>query len=505
MKRSPYVKSEYGESLEAMLKAADRILTQVFGHNSFRSGQREVIANILKGGNTIAIFPTSGGKSICYQIPAMILPGTTLVISPLISLMKDQVDSLTARKVPSTYISSTLSDHEVYSRIEEMKRGRFKIVYIAPERFYSEEFMNALKHVHIPFIAVDEAHCISQWGHNFRPAYLKIKNLIRIAGYPVTAAFTATANKKVQEDMIHLLGLGECHLFISSFDRSNLEFRIEFPGDSKAFILNHIRRHPDHAGIIYASTRRNVEEIYYFLKNHGCKAGMYHAGLGSEMRNTFQEKFINGTVPVITATNAFGMGINKLDVRFIIHYNMPKSIENYYQEAGRAGRDGKKAVCILLKTPGDYRLNKFLIDNNYPSIKTVERVYRRLLRRGSRGIPVELLVSKKAPDSLNLESALRKLIEYNYVSIKSGVVYPVSSQPLRLSQQDINSQKGIEIEKLDAMQSYYEEKNCLRAYILKYFNEKPQWERCGNCSVCLRTAHREDGFIDRLISNILNS
>jgi ATP-dependent DNA helicase RecQ len=226
---------------------AERILVDYFGHSSFRKGQWEVIENILNKGNSIAVFPTGGGKSLCYQIPAMLLPGTSLVISPLISLMKDQVDSLLENKIPASFISSSLSDHEVERRIREMERGIYKLVYVAPERFQSEAFSSALKNIHIPFIAIDEAHCISQWGHNFRPSYLKIKDFIKLVGEggqsPVVAAFTATANRRVQEDMIQLLGLSKCRLFIGSFDRPNLEFRVEAPADSNRYVLNYVKSH----------------------------------------------------------------------------------------------------------------------------------------------------------------------------------------------------------------------------------------------------------------------
>lgn len=485
------------------MEQACQVLHDYFGYKDFHNGQGEVIHNILQSGNTIAIFPTGGGKSLCYQIPAMLLPGTTIVISPLISLMKDQVDSLVKRNISASYISSALSDHEVFQRIKEMEQGKFKIVYIAPERFNSESFISALKSIRIPFVAIDEAHCISQWGHNFRPAYLKIKDFIDYIGNPIIAAFTATANKKVQQDIVDLLGLAQCKLFISSFDRANLEFCVESPRDNNDFILNYIRKHPENAGIIYAATRRNVEDLYYYLKNHGAAVGMYHAGLPSEQRSKYQDSFINGSIPIMVATNAFGMGINKSNVRYIIHYNMPKSVESYYQEAGRAGRDGEKAVCILLKNTNDYKLNKFMINGNYPPINVAKGLYTRIKKRDKLGFPVELLLNKNVTGYSMRQSALKKIVEYNYVDIRGGIAYATERNPFQLTQEDIDLHKDIEIEKLDSMERYFEEQVCLRSYILRYFNEKPAQEHCGNCSLCFRNLEQDNNtLINRLLSHI---
>jgi ATP-dependent DNA helicase RecQ len=485
---------------------AERLLRQQFGYNGFRKGQWEVVDSILQRRNAIAVFPTGGGKSLCFQLPALLLPGTTIVISPLISLMKDQVDSLVEKGIAASFISSSLSDYEAERRVRRMKEGRYKIVYIAPERFQSEAFVAALKNVHIPFIAVDEAHCISQWGHHFRPSYLKIRELIRTAGNPVVAAFTATANEKVQKDMITLLGLSQCRLFIASFDRPNLEFRIEEPADLNQFVLDYTKSHGGKSGIIYASTRKKVENLYYFLRNKGVPAAMYHAGLTAEQRNRHQDSFLNGEARVIAATNAFGMGIDKSDVRFIIHYNMPISMESYYQEAGRAGRDGQRAVCILLKNPEDYRLNRFLISGNYPPVQAAEGLFRRIRKRKTSGIPAELLLGKRSSGSAMRESALRKIIEYGYAEIRNGVVYPTDKDPFTLTQKEIDQHKQIELEKLDAMQRYLDEKTCLRAYILRYFNEEPAAESCGNCSLCFRRTGKDSSrLMDRMLAQIFGN
>ena len=487
----------------SLKEQAERLLTDTFGHTGFRKGQWEVIENILKKGNTIAIFPTGGGKSLCYQIPAMMLSGTTIVISPLISLMKDQVDSLVENGISASFLSSSLSDHEVEHRIREMEKGRYKIVYIAPERFQSEAFSDALKKVRIPFIAIDEAHCISQWGHNFRPSYLKIKDFIQASGNPVVAAFTATANQKVQQDIVNQLSLSQCRLYIGSFDRPNLEFRVENPENPSLYELDYVKSHPGKSGIVYAATRKNVENLFYYLKNHGMPAGMYHAGLTGEQRSRYQDGFINEGISVMVATNAFGMGIDKSDVRYIIHYNMPISVESYYQEAGRAGRDGEKAVCILLKNPDDYKLNKFLINGNYPPVKVAEALFHRIRKRKAKGIPMEMLLSRKLAGYSMRESALKKIIEYGYAEIRSGVVYPTEKERFTLSQKDIDLHKGIEMEKLDAMQRYLEEKVCLRSYILRYFNEQPVKERCGNCSLCFRGMEQDNNkLMSRMLSHI---
>jgi ATP-dependent DNA helicase RecQ len=277
-------------------------LKKYFKHDGFLLSQRDVIHSILEGKNTIAIFPTGGGKSLCYQLPALVFSGTTIVISPLISLMKDQVDELSELNIKAAYISSSLSDKQVMKTIGDMRAGKYKIVYIAPERFYSEDFLDALQDIHVPFVAVDEAHCISQWGHYFRPAYLKIRDLIEHIGNPILGAFTATATRKVRQDIENLLGItGKCNIFAESFDRPNLEFRVEKCEDKTSYTLRYIQRNRHKSGIIYAATRANVEELYLLLKNRGIAAGMYHAGLDSMTRNNGQDDFLNDKIKVMVA------------------------------------------------------------------------------------------------------------------------------------------------------------------------------------------------------------
>jgi len=483
-----------------------KYLREYFGHDDFRPGQRQVVESILRGENAVAVFPTGSGKSLCYQLPAVMFSGTTLVISPLISLMKDQVDQLSQRGIPSTFISSILSEEELAGRMCNLSQGKYKIVYIAPERFYSEGFIDALKGLKVPFVAVDEAHCISQWGHNFRPAYLKVKDLIEQVGSPVVAAFTATANRRVQQDIIRLLNLKKYKLFVSGFDRPNLEFRVERPRDKQGFVLRYVKKNLGKAGIIYAATRKTVEDLYSLLISKGIPAGMYHAGLSSRDRVMAQEDFAQGKTSVMVATNAFGMGIDKSDIRYIIHYNMPRSLEYYYQEVGRAGRDGKMACCILLYSEDDYHLNRALININYPSVTLVESIYNRVLEAGDKGITLDALLKGNISKQI-LHSALRKLIEYNYVKLKSGVVYPfLNGRKFELTQEEIDQHKKVELEKLDKMVEYCLSKRCLRYNILEYFNEEPTFTKCGNCSVCGSAA---DGtkrkFIDDLLKDILNA
>ena len=485
------------------MNTIDKVLKKYFGHDEFLPGQRKAIESILGGNDTMAIFPTGGGKSICYQIPALLFEGTTIVISPLISLMKDQVDELLKQGIPSTYISSAISDREIDRRIEEMKHDRYKIVYIAPERFYSDGFIDALTHVSIPFVAIDEAHCISQWGHNFRPAYLMIRKFISHIGNPVLAAFTATANSKVQRDIVDLLAMKDCNIYINSFDRPNLQFKVEKKVNKKGYILKFIRSHPGASGIIYASTRKNVEKLFMFLKDKGIDVGMYHGGLSSTTRNLMQEEFIAGDVKVMVATNAFGMGIDKEDVRYVIHYNMPKSVEDYYQEAGRAGRDGKTAQCILLYSDEDMSLNKFIINANYPPVKLVKTIYRRVKRRGENGIYLNALINSYSISHYTVESAIRKLVEHNYIRVRAGFAYIASNKPFELTQESIDKHKQVELDKLSKMQEYCQGEKCLRLYILNYFNEEVDFKKCYNCSVCgIGMSSKENEQLDRFLEDL---
>ncbi|MBS6104090.1 DNA helicase RecQ [Megasphaera sp.] len=357
----------------------ESLLKQYFGYSSFRPGQHEVIQTLLDGRDCLAIMPTGAGKSICFQLPALMMPGVTLVISPLISLMKDQVDSLVNQEIPATYINSQCTFEEVKARFAAIRAGRIKLVYISPERLENQFFTAFMQTLPISMFIIDEAHCVSQWGHDFRPSYCAVRDWIAaLPKRPVVGAFTATATEKVKHDMMSLLGLQKERIFIGGFDRPNLYFRVVHAKGKMEFTLAYIAKHRDDSGIIYAATRKEVDRICDELNRRGIKAGRYHAGLSDEMRRSMQEAFTYDKLQVIVATNAFGMGIDKSNVRYVIHYQMPKNIESYYQEAGRAGRDGAPGDCILLFNRQDIMIQKFLIEQSTRDAKQQEVEFRLL-------------------------------------------------------------------------------------------------------------------------------
>lgn len=398
------------------------ILKKYFGYDTFREGQELLIDAILNGQDVLGIMPTGAGKSICYQVPALLLPGVTIVISPLISLMKDQVQSLNQAGIHAAYINSSLTETQITKALQLAAKGQYKIIYVAPERLETYEFMQFARQTELSMITVDEAHCISQWGQDFRPSYLKIVQFIRqLPKRPIISAFTATATETVKEDIACVLGLLAPQILVTGFDRKNLYFAVETSKKKDTYLLNYVLEHPGDSGVVYCATRKNVEAVYELLLEAGVPVTKYHAGLGNGERKQNQEDFIYDRKPVMVATNAFGMGIDKSNVRYVVHYNMPQSLENYYQEAGRAGRDGEPSECILLYSPQDLMINRFLIESKEQN-------------------------SGFGADELEM---IRERDE----------------------------------ERLRTMSGYCMTRNCLREYILRYFGENGN-SRCGNCSNC---------------------
>lgn len=408
---------------------AEETLKVYFGYDSFREGQKKIIEAILSGRDALAIMPTGAGKSVCYQVPALMLPGVTLVISPLISLMQDQVKALNEAGIHAAFINSSLTEGQISKAIRLAGAGTYKIIYVAPERLESREFLDFASRADISMVTVDEAHCISQWGQDFRPSYLKIVDFVRnLPRRPVVSAFTATATEEVKNDILCTLNLLEPDVVVTGFDRENLYYRVENIRRKDDFVVDYIEKHPKDSGIIYCATRKNVDSLFELLFKKGVPVTKYHAGMDNETRKKNQDDFIYDRTPVIVATNAFGMGIDKSNVRYVIHYNMPQSMENYYQEAGRAGRDGEASQCILLFSPQDIVINRFLLE-------------------------------KKDLSELDPE--------------------------------DMELVKQRDQKRLGVMEGYCRSTGCLRNYILNYFGEKAS-DPCDNCGNCHREYREVD-------------
>jgi ATP-dependent DNA helicase RecQ len=410
------------------------VLKDYFGHDSFRDGQEQIVDALLDGRDALCIMPTGAGKSMCYQIPALLFDGVTIVVSPLISLMKDQVGSLVQSGVPAAYINSSLSYPQFLRVLSNTEHGKYKIIYVAPERLLTDGFLDTCKKIKISMVAVDEAHCVSQWGQDFRPSYLKIVSFIKsLANRPIVGAFTATATNDVKEDIKKILRLENPFEITTGFDRPNLFFGVIKSSSKDEKLIDLIRERGDRSGIVYCATRKNVESVCELLCDNGFSATRYHAGLDEYERRKNQEDFVFDRKNIMVATNAFGMGIDKSNVTYVIHYNMPKNIESYYQEAGRAGRDGGEADCILLYSPKDVRLNRFMIENS------------------------------EGNDELTIEE---------------------------------NEQiRERDFERLKHMTFYSTTNDCLRGFILRYFGgDKKAY--CGKCSNCLSVHKLVDVTID---------
>lgn len=391
---------------------AREALQKYFGFDDFLEGQAEVVEAVLAGTNAVVVMPTGGGKSLCYQLPALMIDGVTLVVSPLIALMKDQVDALVARRIPTTFINSSLGYAETNKRMSEIRRGLYKLVYIAPERFRSQAFMDAIATVRVKLFAVDEAHCISHWGHDFRPDYLRLRDAVETLGHPQIIALTATATEKVITDISQQLGLIDPRYLVAGFNRPNLALRVVHVSSEKEKLetLKQVLKTSRGSGIIYAATRKSVEQITAKLKMAGLSVEPYHGGMGELERTRAQDIFMGGRVQAIAATNAFGMGIDKSDIRFVVHYHLPGSIEAYYQEVGRAGRDGLPADCVLLFNYADTRTQQFFIEGNHPPPELIRRVYHEIASYG-----VEKL-------EMSARELAQRLGEKNDMSIYSALV-----------------------------------------------------------------------------------
>ena len=407
----------------------EEALKKYFGYDSFREGQELLVDSVLQGRDVLGVMPTGAGKSICYQIPALLMPGITLVVSPLISLMKDQVSSLNQAGIHAAFLNSSLTAGQYRTALKYTLEGRYKIIYVAPERLLTEEFLVISRQLNISMLSVDEAHCISQWGQDFRPSYLKILDFVnQLPRRPVLSAYTATATREVREDILALLNLQDPVCLTTGFDRKNLKFMVQHPQDKFKTVLRYLEEHEDGCGIIYCLTRKVVEEVCEKLQKEGYSVTRYHAGLSDHERQKNQEDFIYDRKRIMVATNAFGMGIDKSNVRYVIHYNMPKNIESYYQEAGRAGRDGLPSECLLLYAGQDVVTNQFFID-------------------------------KMEQEELDVQTA--------------EVI------------------KEREKERLKKMTFYCFTNECLRDYILRYFGEYGS-NYCGNCSNCLTQFEEKD-------------
>ncbi len=470
------------------------LLRDRFGFQEFRPAQKQVIDRVMAGENALAVMPTGSGKSLCYQLPALALPGVTLVVSPLIALMKDQVDQLNHLGLPATVINSTVPREQQRSRLELTIAGRIKLLYVAPERFQNDEFRAGLARSEVSLFAVDEAHCISQWGHDFRPDYLRLRQVIGNLKSPPVLALTATATPAVRRDILVQLGIGNAAQVVSGFDRPNLYLEVR----EVATNLEKIRAIIELArwaplGIVYAGTRKNVEEIYNSLRRAGIEAAAYHAGLALPDRKAIQERFMKASKCVIVATNAFGMGIDRSQVRFVVHADIPDSVEAYYQEIGRAGRDGEPARCLLLFNYADKWIPEFFIDSSHPPADILKYVFGKLCRSGSKEILGDAWRKFAATKDHRFHASIALLSRFGYLEKVrtqdgSGVRILKANDPSLhgINFQELEARRQFEYKKFGVMLDYASRfrKHCYRSFILSYFGEWGRKRDCGNCSRC---------------------
>jgi ATP-dependent DNA helicase RecQ len=473
----------------------EQLLLRHFGHPDFRPGQRAVVEHICGGEPGLVVMPTGHGKSLCYQLPALARGGTTLVVSPLIALMKDQVDALQAKGIRATLINSTLSWEERKHRTAAMIAGEYQLVYVAPERF-NDAFMAALRDTDVRLLAIDEAHCISQWGHDFRPDYLRLGAVRHALGEVPTIALTATATPEVADDILAQLDLSDARRFITGFDRENLRLEVALTRTPKAKLTMLPGLITELPALVYCATRRHVEEVTELLSARGFTAEAYHAGRGHAARKKVQEDFIQGRLPVVVATNAFGMGVDKADIRTIIHFDMPGTIEAYYQEVGRAGRDGKPASAILMFRSADRQLQEFFINNAHPPAADVHQVYEALLSADENPVwwRAAEIGRRTGIDERQIQSCLSVLRRFGLVGratsrdpVSGEAIYGVQltdpSRPLTLTETEMDKSRHHAFNQLEKMVAYGDAP-CQRHAVLRYFGETPSWNRCGRCTGC---------------------
>lgn len=469
--------------------AARAVLKKHFGYDDFRGAQADAVRSILSGKDTLVLMPTGGGKSLCFQIPAMVLDGPTLVISPLISLMKDQVDNACRAGVPATFVNSTLPYDEVQSRLRGVRNGEFKLLYFAPERAENPRFVELLQSFNVAMLAVDEAHCLSQWGHEFRPSYLKL-GALRDALKCRVIALTATATPEVRRDIVTHLRMKRPTILASGFDRPNLKWHVlsaDGPAQKDAILLKLLRRERTGPALVFASTRKRVDAIADYLNARSIRASGYHAGIKADERTRLQERFMSEEAGVVIATNAFGMGIDKPNVRLVIHFDMPAGLEAYYQEAGRAGRDGGDSDCVLLHAYRDRFTHEFMIDGAHPAEDTILGVLASLPDRVTRA-DLPGVLKRTNTNRREFGSAIRILTYTGNVEVEGkppeGVVVLKTREIGRDALAQSHVARERELVRLQRMQGYAYHSGCRRAFVLDYFGARFNAKDCAGCDNC---------------------